>query len=465
MIKLSMSIKSFAILVIISVYTLFYSLWLFNIDSSGIDNYATTLFPWIIAALLVQLWCFIIIKKVSMIDIGLWFVLLSYLFMYGYLFIDYFDLQSSLLWTPIREYDQSLLFKAASFVNLSMNLFSLGYLLVYKNDRLYNSTQEEKGELCDIRKYRVGVILCIIGGICQLITSMTLIIVTQNAGSYTAYSQAASSGLIDDISFLFVPGVIYILSSKKMNVSKALAFTGMVVIYFSVIMLLSGSRKTQVFGILAVALCYLYTYRPPKVRLYKKILIVVAGIVFLNMIYVIRENRMNLSQVVPEFFKSLTNFEFLESLIPEILAETGITFCSVASVMQCVPRIFPFEYGIPILRSIVSIVPIGWLLPDFFTKASTTTTINSYLDLPVGASLFGDFYWNWGMFGIAFAFVFGIILAVSSVRLRNKSSEIYFSLFYIILIGVRAGVFEIARPLFIVSFVPLFLGWIMRRKY
>lgn len=445
---------------------LFYGIWFFYIDSSSIDNYAEILFPWIIAALLIQLCCFILIKKVSMIDVGLWFLLLSYLFMYGYLFIDFFDLQSSLLWTPIKEYSQSILFNAASFVNLSLNMFSLGYLLLCKNDRVSSSVpvQHEQSDLCDIKKYRVGILLCIIGGVCQLITSLTLITVTQNAGSYTAYSQAASSGLVDDISFLFVPGVIYILTSKKLNGPKALIFTGTIVLYFSMIMLLSGSRKTQVFGILAVALCYLYTYRPPKFKLYKKLLIIIVGIVFLDMIYVIRENRMNLSQVVPAFLTSLTNFDFLKNLIPEILAETGITFCSVASVIQCVPKIFPFEYGVPILRSIVSILPLGWLMPDFFVKASTTTTINSYLELPVGASLFGDFYWNWGKFGIVFSFVFGMILAVGSVKLYKKSNAAYFSLFYIILIGVRAGVFEIARPLFIVAFVPWLFNSIMQSR-
>lgn len=464
MIKLSMSIKNFTILSFISLYMLLYGIWFFCIDSSRIDNYAEVLFPWIIAALLIQLCCFILIKKVSMIDVGLWFLLLSYLFMYGYLFIDFFDLQSSLLWTPIKEYSQSILFNSASFVNLSLNMFSLGYLLLCKNDRVSSPVQHEQSDLCDIKKYRVGILLCIIGGICQLITSLTLITVTQNAGSYTAYSQAASSGLIDDVSFLFVPGAIYILTSKKLNGSKALIFTGIIVLYFSMIMLLSGSRKTQVFGILAVALCYLYTYRPPKFKLYKKLLIIIVGIIFLNMIYVIRENRMNLSQVVPAFLTSLTNFDFFKNLIPEILAETGITFCSVASVIQCVPKIFPFEYGVPILRSVVSILPLGWLMPDFFVKASTTTTINSYLELPVGASLFGDFYWNWGMFGIVFSFIFGIILAVGSVKLYKKSNEVYFSIFYIILIGVRAGVFEIARPLFIVVFVPWLFNAIMRSR-
>jgi hypothetical protein len=229
-------------------------------------------------------------------------------------------------------------------------------------------------------------------------------------------------------------------------------------------MLLSGSRKTQVFGIVAVVLCYLSTYRPPKFSLFKKIFIVLGGTVFLNMIYIIREYRNTLSQVVPAFFSSLTSFEFVKNVIPETLAETGITFGSVASVIRCVPDVFSYEYGLTLIRSVISILPIGWLIPGFFEKAATTNTINKYLNLPVGGSLFADFYWNWGVFGIIAALVFGIVLAVVSSKTQQKSKEVYFSLLYIILIGVRAGLFEIVRPLFIVIFVPWSIGYLMKRS-
>ncbi len=449
---------------LICCYSLFYGIWLHGIDSACVYNYSDLLFPWIAVSMVIQLCCFLWIKKVSVYDIGLWFLVLSYLFMYGFLFIDKFDMLITLTWTPVKSYNQTILFEATSFVNLCLNMFSLGYLNAYNNKRdsiLLNKNYKIK---YDAKKYRVGLWLCAIGGVCQLITSFKLVNVTQTAGSYLAYSEAATTGIVDDISFLFVPGVIYILSSKRFKRTKAFLLTGLVTVYFSVIMLLSGSRKTQVFGVVAIVLCFFYTYKPPKFSLFKKVFVVLGGTVFLNMIYIIREYRMNLSSVIPAFFSSLTSFEFVKNVIPETLAETGITFGSVASVMRCVPGVFGYEYGMPILRSIVSIVPIGWLIPDFFAKASTTTTINEYLDLPVGGSLIGDFYWNWGMFGILAALLFGVLLAVASAKSQRKSSEVYFSLFYIMLIGVRAGVFEIARPLFIVLFVPWAISYLIKDR-
>lgn len=464
-IKTSKIIKNNAVLVTsLLLYMLFFGIWYCSVNLATVTDYAELLFPWIIVSLLIQMYSFLRLYKVPKIDMGLWFVFLTYLFMFGYVFIDFFGLQSSLLWTPIKEYTQPLLFNAVSYVNVSLNMFTLGYLLSYKRNPDIHRRKVGRNTDYDAKTFRIGILLCIVGGVCQLITSVNLVTTTQSADSYSAYSQASNVGIIDDISFLFVPGIIYLLTSRRLSRSKAFILTGFVVGYFSAIMLLSGSRKTQLFGMLVVVLCYLHTYKPPKFRLYKKVILVLGGTVLLNMVYVIRENRMSLSQVIPEFFKSLSNMEFLKNLIPETLAETGITVCSVASIMHCVPQIFPYDYGISIFRSIISILPIGWLMPDFFVQASTTTTINEYLNLPVGASIFGDFYWCWGLFGILFAFLFGRLLSIVSVKLQNKSYEVYFSIFYIILMGVRAGVFEIVRPLFIVVFVPWFFGYILRRK-
>jgi len=457
MTKMSVSAKSLAVFVLITIYTVIYGFWVGTIDPSTVDNYAKLLFPWVISAILIQLICFLFIKKVNMFDIGLWFLVLSYFFMYGFLFIDFFEMEISLLWTPIREYDQSVLFKAASFVNLSLNMFSLGYLLRYKTEKRTVAYDPDSTAVNE-RKFKIGIILCIVGGVCQLITSWNLIRVTQEAGSYTAYTEAASSGLIDDIAFLFVPGIIYVLASKKLTVGKAFALTGATALFFSVIMLLSGSRKTQIFAIVAVILAYMFIYKPKKFKLYHKALLVVGGVLFLNMIYVIRENRFELTNMIPNFLKSLSNLDFLKVLLPEVLAETGITFCSIAAVIYCVPSVFSFQYGTTFLRSVLSILPIGWLFPDFFNKATTTMTINVYLDRPVGGSMFADFFWNFGNFGIIAMFLFGIILSSIYVKLRKRSCEIYFSVFYIMMIGVRAGIFELVRPLFVVIFLPWFLN-------
>ena len=56
--------------------------------------------------------------------------------------------------------------------------------------------------------------------------------------------------------------------------------------------------------------------------------------------------------------------------------------------------------------------------------------------------------------------LFGYILAVARNKLivSHELLPLYFSITYIVLIGVRAGFFELARPLFLVVFVPYLIS-------
>lgn len=78
---MTVSVKTFWAFVLISFYTILYSLWVITIDITTVNDYAKLLFPWVSAAIVIQLFCFLRIKKVKMFDIGLWFLVLSYLCM------------------------------------------------------------------------------------------------------------------------------------------------------------------------------------------------------------------------------------------------------------------------------------------------------------------------------------------------------------------------------------------------
>ena len=462
-------IKNIFILIAFVLYMISFLFWYSTVDFFEVSftGYAELIFPWLLIAMAIQLISFLFVKKVRYIDIGLWFVVLSYLFMYGNVFVEVFNMQTVLLWNPIASYTNEELLESAVYVNCCVNMLSLGYLINYRPIELYNKSDVLQGNLetDNEQKYYIGKVLIFIGFTCSLITSLNLISVTQAYGSYTAYAQAGSAGLIDDFAFLFVPGIIYVLVSRKLDSFKGLLLTGFSILYFLVVMMLSGSRKTQIFAILALVLCFLWVYRPKKLGVGKTIVLLILGTVFLDMIYIIREYRTDLDEVIPAFFDSLTNFEVIGNLLGETLTETGISFCAVASIIKCVPTVFPYEYGMTILRTIPSFLPIGWLFPDFFNKASSTIVINQYLNLPVGDSLYGDFYWNWGgFFGAFAALILGVVFSNMFKKLKAGSTEVYFSVLYIVLIGVRAGIFELFRPLFMVVFIPWLLKLILRKR-
>lgn len=456
-------IKSLIILFINIMFVgifLFWSSKYFN-NEEYISNPNKLLFKWVCALIIIQMICFKM-KKVSIYDFGLWFVIVSYLFMLGFIFIDVFNLESSLTWNPIKYYSYNELFKAYSFAILSLDCFSVGYLIVYNKEKSINK-EDFNTEVVNKKMYLSGVFLSIIGTISKLINDIKIIIATQAANSYTAYSTAVESGIFDDLAYLCLPGLFFIFYSGCISEKNKKRLFFIFLVYFVIMMMLTGSRKVQFFSILVLTLGYnLSTEKKKKGKfIWKFILGAILSIILVNILIIIRNNRFELSTIIPTFIDNLMSLNLFKNILGEVLAETGITLLSVASIIKVVPNIMPFQYGLTFIRTIPSIFPIGWLVGDFFSKASSTNVINSYTNLPVGSSFIGDLYWNWGYFGgIVAAFVFGwIISKFLKIDRSNKrfGYALYFSFFSQLIVLVRSELFDIFRSLFMIWIVALII--------
>lgn len=414
--------------------------------------------PWIVLFLLFNIVGLLLVKKVKYTDISLWFISLSYLFMFGHVFLYAFDLQTTLVWNPGTQYTNELKIYTIVYAIYSINLIFCGSFLS-RSPVLDIGAQRRNESSHLVRK--VGIICLIIGVPANLYYSISIVSVTQAAGSYAAYTEAASSGILDDLSYLLVPGVIYLLCSKTIGKSGNTLLTTASCLYYCVIMMLSGSRKIALFAIIAIMLCYMSQNKSGRSGKTLSILIyVLLAFLLLDLLYVIRDNRFDLLSIPERYLESLSSFDFVIKLAGETLAETGLTFYSVVNIVKTVPSVFPFEYGMTFVRTLVSTLPIGWLVGDFFAQASSTQVINTYVNVPAGSSLLGDFYWNYGAVGgAAFSFLFGVLLAKLYGRSKEKphNNAFYFSVVYILLTGVRAGVFELYRPLLIASVLPYLL--------
>jgi len=423
-------------------------------------DYNVKMFPWICRLICVQLLSFRL-KKVSFYDFGFWFVAISYAFMFGYVFRDIFSLESRLLWNPIVNFGNSELFHAYVFVLLSLELFSFGYLIVYKStytlkkDKLYNIAPDE-------RLYSIGVILFLIGGIARLINDLRIISVTQSANSYSAYSQAARSGLIDDLAYLMLPGVFFIFFSGCIKQRAKKMIFVIVLAYLVCVMMLTGSRKIHIFSILSLFLGYEFSSKERHLSIRRAIIYAFIAIIILNVVITIRDYRNDLASIGPILIEKLLSFNIFENILEEVLAETGLTLLSVSAIIKVVPNVMPYQYGLTYLRTIPSFLPIGWLVGDFFDLASSTYVINSYTGIPVGSSFIGDLYWNWGYFGGGFvAFLFGILICKFFLHINNKSNTreacaIYFSIFAQLIVLVRSELIDVYRPV-IMIFIIVFI--------
>lgn len=443
------------------------TIWVFvTWDNRPIGDYREVTFIWVAASFIVNTVGLLLVKKIDYAHIGLWFVLLSYLFMFGHVLTYVFDMDTTLAWNPAPVFDEPSKYKATAYAILSITLIAFGCYVATPSASRLGSIKQKKDDNKSAMM-RTGVICLIVGGTCSLINASNVISAAQSSGAYSIYMAAESSGLVDDFAFLLVPSVILLLFSGVLKRGAAAALVVFVLTFYILTMTLSGSRKMAIFAIVVVIIGYIKSGKHLKLSIPQILALGILCLLLLNLIYTIREYREDINSVLPKFLSSLTSLEFLRNLLSETLTETGLTFYSVAGIVQAVPRVFPYEMGMTIVRTLPSILPIGWLVGDFFNNAASTYVINTYFDVPVGASLIGDFYWNWGLIGGCVAScVFGI--GISQLYGRCSESRLgvslYLSAFYIILVGVRAGIFEIFRPLIISTAMPLLLFVLLNNK-
>lgn len=424
------------------------------------ENYNSSLIGWILFLMLLQMIGFMICR-VGVYDFGVWFVILSYIFMFGLLFNDNLELKTRLLWNPVTTYSQENIYHSYIFIIWSLFCFSLFYQLFYSgqyHSKIPKFTKENEQALLNM-----GIILTTLGGIFKLINDIPIVMKLQSANSYLAYSNAVDSGIADDVANLFLPGLFCIFFSSKSTprVKKILFWLSL--FYLVTIMILTGSRKTQIFSILSLTLGYSYS-SGKKLSLRRFLVLTVGALLILNILVIIRDYRFDLSSVGEHVLDGITSLESIKQLAGEIFAETGITALSVTTAFTLVPITLPFQYGMTFLRTLPSFLPIGWLIGDVFNKASATYVLNRILQTPVGASIIGESYWNFGFIGgLMMMSLLGIIAAyfMNIHRIDNSkmSLVIYFSIFSQAIMLVRSGFFDVYRP--IVYFV--ILAFILRR--
>lgn len=451
--------KNLFIVTLYSIYLASFSCWTILNWEHEAEGYEWQIFPWITISLALNVFCFFRIKKVTYTDIGSWFLFASYLFMHGHVFLACLGQGTTLLWNPATNYTEDELYHSAIYAHYCLCTFGFAYILYLSSPKTTKANRDTIISVePDFLQRNIGITLLIIGLAFNIIATHQIISATWAVNSYSGFSDVALTGGTGSLAMLLLPGVIYMLCSQTLSPIQKKILVFAVCTYLLTTMFLSGSRKLQIFYLLTIGLCYYWTRVKYKLNFWKLVFSAIVLLFFLDFLYIIRENRMNLTDVGPELCESIKNFRFIQSIMGEVFAEAGLTFYAVVSIITFVPSIFPYEYGMTLVRTIPTILPVGWLFPNFFAKAASTYVINTYTELPVGASLFGDFYWNFGLFGgVIISFLWGRILAAGTSKFLNdeKFAAVYFTIFFTALLGVRAGIFEIFRPFLMTVVLPV----------
>ena len=407
---------------------------------------------------------FILQKKVSLFDFRFVFVILAYVFMFGRVWLAQFNVENLASWSVHRFYDPSILYKTSLFALCSIQFLFIGLFSGFRSEEnctfenFYTYTEAEKTHL-----YNTGVILLIIAVPCRLYTDLFAIISAGATGYYV--SIGSITGLWDDFAFLIIPAVLCIAESKE-SLRRPIIFS--VIIYFIVVMSLTGDRRYYVSGILALMMYYLNGHAKKRIKLSRLIIYGLLAIVFLNLLELIREARNgdlgSIMSFATRYGIKILDFSNVATLT---LGEFGLSFYSLASIIEHVPNLLPFQYGLTFLRALPSILPFGDSF-GFLGIASPSAVVNQYTRLPLGGTLFGDLYANFGLFAIIAAYFSGLIIRKYFVNLSNGKSELscvlYYTSYYILINLVRCTVYEVVRPIVWCTLIPICIYKIMNRK-
>lgn len=383
--------------------------------------------------------------------------LLTYLFMFGRVWLNFWGQDKNIYWVLHKLYDDIEMQRVGVLAVCCTHALFIGMISVYKRQITNISKTEKKSyELNKSLLYSLGLIMLIIGIPCRIITDMQNVISTSLTGSFTSIT--ATTGIIDDLAFLYVPGLICVMESRP-NLRKPLfiAIFG----YFIIIMAITGDRRYYVSAIITFGAYIIQkeSLLGENKNICKLFFIGIIIAIFLNFLEVIRKIRMeNLTSFWLFLKKHGTDVFVLDDMLYEILSEFGISFYSVVSIVNCIPKVFPYQYGMTLLKTIPSCIPIGFIVGNIFSEASPSTYVNPYLGKPVGATMFGDLYANFSVYCIFFVFIVGLFLG-NLFRKENLNKDGYYCMkyytyYYILINLVRCSIFEVFRPMVWCTFIP-----------
>lgn len=392
--------------------------------------------------------------KIKYTDFEFWFVLLSYLFLFGRVILNGLSLDKNIFWDLIIRYNRETLYHTSLYLILALHATFFGLFILRKKSSVNIRRNQNT--------YNIGKILFLSTFVFKVIDDFYNILQAQSAGSYSALKGRV--GFIDDLAFLTVPGIIYIIGSKKLTSKSAKYIVYLTSFYLVGFMILSGDRRYSATALLSVFLVYFKVYNI-KFNRRTTLIYLFLGSTMLNIFTIIRDIRTDsLTNIYTFITENIKNIFQYKDIIIETFSEFGLTFFSVANIFRFVPNELPFQKGLPFIYTLPSVLPVGWLFGNLFSKASILEQTNQLINLPVGSSMLGDLYGNFSWFGIPVAFIFGLLIfKVFNSKKNFDSPARYYSMFYILINLVRANFFEIYRPLMYILFFPYLIDKLLNR--
>lgn len=404
------------------------------------------------------------ILKIKYNDFTLWFILLEYIFLYGRIWVKALGKDELVAWHLFNAFDDLTCYKAALFCLVYSQAIFLGCFL-FESRVPIKKREKAEYKFSSSVMYSVGWTFFLITFPIKLYSNVIMIAAQKTVGSYVA--TGITNGFITAVSYLPVIGLMLVLCSQKMSRKGIKGLFFVYLVYELFYMIMSGDRRQDFIGIISWVLCYMQIYNV-KINFRKLIKYVAVAVLVLLLLATIRTGRSSGFSGIGDFAELFTDVA-QNDLLVETLGEFGGTFFTVTNVIQYYPSRLFYLHGLSLLGSILIVVPgiMTSLFPALFYYTEINYRCKDFNGLATGGSLPQDMYANWGLWGLFFAIIAGIILskfmARNNVDNNKFETAMYYAKFYILMNLVRAGTIELGRPLVYSYLLIHVLGYVFRK--
>ena len=421
-------------------------------------NFANVINKLAVISFAVSAWYFFLIirTKVKIYDFRIYFIFFNMIFIMGQVWICFFGKEEYLFWKILLRANVTAIISGGMLALTIQQAIITG--LFWGKERI--SSLKSKPKNCSKNMlWYTGLITFILFFPLKFYYDIIYMISAAGASGYLDSSQISVNGMVYCFGVVSLVGIFYMIESKKLSKTGVLLLIGCISIYFIITMLGTGDRRFAIIALLCMVLCFIHSYRVKM----KASLVLFIGclayicLIFLNIISSTRKTTGIPSgvQLLNALWAGIISLDILWNSF----AEFGITLMCYVYTWQLFPSIFPFRWGSQLLVNIVAILPVGGAIARWREKTGIQTSVNSYVNQPLGGALGTDLYGNFGIMSFILAAGIGIflkrIMDVRKTELSDFESAKYFSLMYIMINIVRAGFGEVIRLGFYCYFVPL----------
>lgn len=354
----------------------------------------------------------------QLFSLGGIFITFSYLIHCSYailMALNAFSSSSAIYTVFFVDHGMSSFTQAIKYAMNGISILFIGYKIVAKN-RVSSYIKDNVD--CNDFNYEIlkkyGYILSICFGIIYFISTIRMVMLVLQNGSYNNLNEITSSffmSLALNLQAFFFEGLyLLMIYYKKRGNERKCRVMFVIITVALVLSFLTGARSRAIMILLVMILFWVNDIEPIKLR--KLLIYVISGLLMLQLMIAVRTSRdvgFSLKGVIESFF----NFE--DNVFHETLNEFGSSIFVTAGFMN------GYEVGHPvdfIIKELGSIIPriSAWGGEIFLSSTRRTGFEESY---HLGVTYIADFYYYFGVYGQYLLALYGAWIAI----LDNKISE------------------------------------------